>query len=396
MHQPMHELKPADEAALARRSFLTPARVGIMAAVIAIAVAGAGIWSRNSADHRLAKAAQEAAVPSVSLVSPSRPDKAQGLVLPGSVHAFNNAPIYARTNGYVRRWLVDIGDPVKAGQPLAILDTPEIDAQLAAARADYQTALANEQLARSTAARWQSLLARDAVSRQEADEKQGDFAAKKAITSASLANVQRLEALSGFGQIRAPFAGVVTSRSAQIGALVSAGSAGAQPLFTVSDVHRIRVYVRVPQAYSAGLKAGQHASMELPEYPGRSFDLVLTRTAGAVDAQSGTVLVELQAANADHALKPGAYAQVSFAGIDQGAHFRVPATALIFRDTGMQVAMVGPDDKVVMRTIQVGRDEGKSVEVLSGLTGKERLIDNPPDSLEAGDTVRAGATRAQN
>ncbi len=207
----------------------------------------------------------------------------------------------------MRRWLVDIGDPVKDGETLAILDAPEVDQQLAQARADYRTALAEQNLAKTTSERWRTLLAKDAVSQQEADEKAGDFAAKTAVANAQAANVRRLSALQGFTRLTAPFAGVVTSRSAQIGALVTAGSASSQPpLFTVSDVRRMRTYVRVPQGFSAQVHPGVHATMTLPEYPGRTFNAEVTRTARAVDQQSGTVLVELQSDNADRALEPGA------------------------------------------------------------------------------------------
>lgn len=369
-------------------------RFGIGAGIVAIAIVMVGISTRGAADRRLEATAAEAAVPTVDVVSPTKGEAGGGIVLPGSIQAYNSAAIFARTNGYIRNWLADIGDEVRAGQTLAVLDAPEVDQQLAQAQADYQTALANQSLARTTATRWSTMLARDAVSRQEADEKAGDLAAKSALANAARANVNRLRALQGFTRLTAPFGGVVTSRSAQIGALVASGNAAAQPLFTVSDVHRVRIYVRVPQAVSAQVHQGMHATMTLPEYPGRSFDAVLRRSADAVDVQSGTVLVELQADNADRALKPGAYAQVTFPIGSAAGSVRVPASALIFHESGPTVAIVGANGRVRMIPVTVGRDEGKEIEILAGLTGRERIVDTPPDALETGDPVRINAARA--
>ncbi|MBU3076675.1 efflux RND transporter periplasmic adaptor subunit [Sphingomonas quercus] len=367
---------------------------GIGAAVLAIAVVAAGITARNSNDHALIATAADAAVPTVDIITPSRSKTGEGLTLPGNVQAFNTAPIYARSNGYVRRWLADIGDNVKAGQTLAILDAPEIEQQLQQAHADYQTALAEQRLAQTTAERWKTLRAKDAVSQQEADEKAGDYAAKTAVANAQAANVRRLTALTGFTRLEAPFAGVVTSRSAQIGALVTAGSAAAQPLFTVSDVHRMRTYVRVPQGFSAEVHTGLQATLTLPEYPGRKFAAEVTRTARAVDQQSGTVLVELQSDNRDGALKPGAYAQVQFPFSSAAGTMKLPSTALIFKDEGPQVAVVDANGRVQLRTVTVGRDEGAEIEVTSGLAGNERVINSPPDALDNGDQVRVGGGSA--
>ncbi len=383
----------------------TLTRVGIGVGVIALAAVALGIATRSGADAELEKTANDAAVPTVAVIQPdrasgaastTRKDKnAGGLVLPGNVQAFNSAPIYARTNGYVRKWLVDIGDSVRAGQPLAILDAPEVDQQLAQARADYETALAEQKLAQSTSTRWSTMLGKDAVSKQEADEKAGDFAAKSAVTNAQLANVKRLVALQGFTRLAAPFSGVVTSRSAQIGALVTSGSASAQPLFTVADVHRMRVYVRVPQAASGQIAPGLHATLTLPEHPGRTFDAVMTRSAGAVDPQSGTMLIELQADNPDRVLKPGAFAQVTLPIAGTGGNVHVPSSALLFRDTGPAVGIVDARGKVTVKPVSIGRDEGAQVEIVSGLTGKEQVIVTPPDALETGDTVRVESASAK-
>lgn len=368
-------------------------KIGVAAAVVAIALAGFGIFARSHSDAQLASWTTAQATPIVTVIQAKGAGASDALTLPGNVQAFNSAPIYARTNGYVRRWFVDIGDSVRAGQTLAILDAPEVDQQVEAARADLQTARANRALAASTATRWRDLLAKDAVSKQETDEKFGDLAAKSAIASAASANVRRLGALQGFTRLTAPFSGTVTSRSTQIGALVTSGTAASTPLFTVADVSRMRIYVRIPQAFSGQIQQGMHASLTVPEYPGRNFDVTLTRSAGAVDPQSGTVLVELQTANADRALKPGAYAQVKFpVGGGSGAGLRLPSSALVIGSKGTQVAVVGADGKAQLKTITIGRDDGDSVEISAGLTAADRVIDSPPDSLQNGDPVRISTT----
>ncbi|PZU58919.1 MAG: efflux RND transporter periplasmic adaptor subunit [Sphingobium sp.] len=368
-------------------------RIGIGVAVAAVAIVGVGIVSRTSATQEQAEIAATAAIPTVAVVMPQTDSKGAPLSLPGNVQAFNSAAIYARTNGYVRQWLADIGDNVKAGQPLVILDAPEIDQQFAQAEADYQTALANQRLAATTAKRWSTMLAKDAVSQQESDEKAGDLAAKTALANAALANVKRLRALQGFTRLSAPFAGVVTSRSAQIGALVVSGNASAQPLFTVSDVHRMRIYVRVPQGYSADIRPGMGASLTLPEYPGRTFNATLMRSADAVDAQSGAVLVELQADNRDGALKPGAFAQVSFAiGGGGDGIIRIPGSAVLYRQEGPMVAVVDAGGRVTVKPVTLGRDEGKVVQIAAGIGPADRVVDTPPDSISTGDKVKVQAS----
>ena len=362
--------------------------VGVIAAVAAVAVAGAGIATRSHSEHQLAGWTAAQAAPVVAVVHPTASTATAALTLPANLQALNSAPIFARTSGYVRKWYVDIGDPVRAGQTLAVLDAPEVEQQLVAARADLQTALANQQLAASTAARWRNMLAKDAVSKQETDEKVGDLAAKTAVSNAARANVSRLQYTQGFTRLIAPFGGVVTSRSTDIGALVSAGTAASTPLFTVSDVSRMRVFVRVPQAFSAQVHPGMHVTLTLPEFAGRSFDAVLTRTAGAVDPGSGTVLVELQAANGDRALKPGAYAQASFPVAGASGAMTLPASTLIVGERGTQVALLGADGRARLKTITIGQDRGATVEVSAGLSPGDRVIDNPPDSLATGDAVQ--------
>jgi RND family efflux transporter MFP subunit len=361
---------------------------GGIAAVVAVAIVGTGIATRASSEQKLSKWTADQATPSVSLIHPQTAAAGGALRLPANLQALNSAPIYARTTGYVRRWLVDIGDPVRRGQVLAILDAPDVDQQLAAARADLQTAHANQQLAATTATRWSAMLAKDAVSKQETDEKQGDLAAKSAVTNAARANVARLQALTGFTRLIAPFDGIVTSRSTQIGSLVVAGNASSTPLFTVADVSRIRAYVQVPQAYSGQIHPGMDVTLALPEYPGRTFTATLTRTAGAVDPKSGTVLVELQAANGDRALKPGSYAQAAFPLLGANGKVTLPPSALIIGSNGTQVALLGPGNKAQLKTVTLGRDQGKVVEIAAGLSATDNVIDNPPDSLQSGDPVK--------
>ena len=362
--------------------------IAIVVVVVAILLVLWGILSRRHHEKQLAGWTQDQSTETVNVVLPKGEPASNALVLPGNVQALNSAPIYARTNGYVSKWFVDIGSSVKDGQVLAILDAPEVEQQLVAARADLETAKANQDLSQTTATRWSTLLQKDAVSKQESDEKQGDLAAKKALTNAAVANVRRLAALTGFTRLVAPFSGTITSRSTQIGQLVTAGSASTQPLFTVSDISRMRIYVRVPQAYSAEIHPGLHAALTLPEFPGRTFDAVLTRTAEAVDQQSGTELVELQAANPDGALKPGAYAQVRFPIAGTTGSVTIPASAVLYRSDGTLVAVAGPGNKVQLHPIKIGRDSGDSLEVLAGLTRNDRVIDSPPDAIANGDPVK--------
>jgi len=375
------------------RCHLPPAlkRVGVAALALAAGVAALGVLTRVQADQAVKSWTQAQAVPTVKLITLAGGAGAQTLVLPGDVQAYNSAPIYARVSGYLKAWSADIGAPVKAGQTLAVVDTPDLDQQLAQAKADLGTALANQHLSQTTATRWAGLLAQDAVSQQDADTKNGDLAAKAALTAAARANVARLEALESFKRITAPFDGVVTTRSTDIGALINAGAPTSTPLFTVADVSRLRIYVSVPQAYSADIKPGMAARFTVPEYPGRSFTANLAASADAITPQTGALLIQLQIDNADRALKPGDYAQVRFDLPAQSGAIQIPATALMFRDAGMSVAVIGPNGRAAIRPVTIGRDLGSTVEIASGLAAADRVIDNPPDSLQPGDQVRVAA-----
>jgi RND family efflux transporter MFP subunit len=377
---------PTDRTQLTRRL----KTAGLAAAVAAVAIVGWGVFSRARAVGDVHAWSEQRAVPVVRTVSPKGSAGAEGLDLPGQLQAYNDAPIYARVPGYLKSWNEDIGARVKAGQVLAVIEAPELDQELIQAQANLATVQANLKLAQITAQRFTDLASDDAVSKQDADEKSGDLAAKTAAVNAAQANVQRLQALEGFKRIVAPFDGVVTERNANIGALVNAGSGSSSgsALFKVSDVHLLRVYVQVPQSASAQIKAGMKAGLTLPQFPNRTFPATVVSDAGAVSDQSGTLLVELEVQNLDGALKPGDYAQVRFDLPSAAGVVRVPASALIFRSKGLQVATVSADGHARLHEVSVARDLGGQVELNGGVGPGDNVIDTPPDSLDDGDLVR--------
>ncbi len=370
-------------------------RTGRIALGAAVLIAAAGIGYRLYEAHRTARWTEEHAVPAVALATLKTGGAAREIVLPGTIRAYIDAPINARVSGYLKRWSVDIGAHVAAGQVLAEIETPELDQQLLQAEADLATARANRELAAVTAARWQRMRASDAVSQQEADEKSGDLAAKQAIVAAAEANVARLRAMTEFKKLVAPFAGTVTARRTDIGALINAGSANGQELFRVADSHRVRVYVDVPQNYAAVVHTGVKAELLVPERPGQAYPAVVADASQAISESSRTMLVELEADNPKGQLLPGAYVNVHFAPTAGGAAPpRLPVSALVFRHDGLRVAVVGEGDRVQFRPIEVGHDYGTEVEVLAGVGPADRVIDNPPDSLSEGDPVRVAAPAA--
>ena len=376
--------------------YKSPARlrlVGIVVGCIAVLVVIAGIVSRLFASADVAQWTDAQAIPTVKIINLAATSGQNALMLPGDVEAFESAPIYARVSGYLKAWYADIGAPVKAGQLLATIDVPDQDQQLAQAKADLGTALANQHLSAQTARRWNMLLKLQAVAPQDVDEKNGDLAAKNAAVASAKANVDRLADLEEFKSITAPFDGTVTSRSTDVGALITVGTPTTTPLFTVSDDRKVRIYVHVPQSDSGGVTVGMPATFTVSEFPGRIFNASVIATANAVDTANGTVLVQLQADNSDHALKAGDYAQVHFAGAHvAAAALQVPASALMFRDSGMAVAVLVADDRVAIKPVVITHDYGTSVEIASGLLPTDKVIDNPPDSLRPGDRVRiAGA-----
>jgi RND family efflux transporter MFP subunit len=374
--------------------WLRPA--GLASVGLAVAIVAVGLVTRGFANADLKTTASAAAISTVELITPTADTTAEPLTLPADVEANDIATLHARVSGYIRKWEVDIGAHVKTGQVLADIDTPELDQQLAQAKAALATATAKQNVAKISADRWTRLLSRNAVSQQETDEKTGDLAAKTADVLAAKADVDRLQALESFKRLVSPFDGVVTARNAHVGALVAAGTPNDPGLFTVADVHRLRIYVHVPQAYSADLKPGMDADVTVPEYPGRTFQAKLASTSEAVGAQSGALLAELQIDNADQALKPGDYAQATFKlAPSTSGTLRLPAGALMFRQKGMAVGVVDSQNHAHIRYVTLRHDLGTSVEIASGLAPTDRVIANPPDSLEEGEVVRVAKAAAK-
>ncbi len=360
---------------------------GIVIAGVFFCIVVFGVGGRLLAAHSLAQTADAQSVPEVSTITPQGTAQSS-LVLPGNIEAYNEAPIYAQVSGYLKAWYVDIGAPVQAGQLMAEIETPDIDQQLAQAQADLAVAVANQKLAASTAARWNALRAQDAVSQQDDDDKNGQLLADVAQVEAARANVQRLQAMEGFKRITAPFAGIVTSRSTDIGALITVGSPNQTPLFTVDDEHKLRVYVSVPQAYTGRIRPGMTAAFTVPEYPGESFNARLVTTAEAIARATGTLLIQFQIDNENLRLHPGDYAQVHIALPADPAAIIVPSSALMFRDSGMQVATVSADGRARFVPVSIARDFGTTVQLSGELTRQDRVINNPPDVLEPGDQVK--------
>lgn len=351
------------------------------------------VWIALSA-HRAAaqlEAATEAqSVVTVATIKPQPLTELTELILPGNLQANYEAPIYARTSGYLKRWLVDIGTPVKTGQLLGEIESPEVDSQLRQAEADLATAEANRKIASVTADRWRNLRASDSVSKQEADEKISLAASNDAQVQAAKANVQRLRELSGFERIVAPFDGVVTARNTDIGQLIVAGSNTGPELFRVADMRRLRLYVRVPQTYAAMMKPGLTADLQFPDRPGKTYTAQLDSTSSAIDQASRTLLAQLSVENKNNELLPGAYSEVHFKLPEgaTGAAYKVPANVLLFRGDGMHVATVGGNDHVVLKPVTIGRDYGSDIEIIQGLGAEDNVILSPPDSLTDGVTVR--------
>jgi RND family efflux transporter MFP subunit len=356
--------------------------------VLLLGLAGAGIWSRHDAETALARSTEDASVPTVT-VAPAQPAPAEeDIVLPGTVQAEYDTPIYARTSGYVERWYTDIGARVRAGELLAEIDSPEVDRQLRQAKADLMTARANDRVAQATARRVRALLPTESVSAQDDDQASSDAAAKAALVASNEANVDRLEQLVGFERVVAPYDGIVTARETDVGDLINAGSGNGPELFRVADLRKLRIYVQVPQSYAPRIRPGVDVDLRFPEYPGRAFDAKLVRTANAIEPRARTLLVELEADNAKGELLPGGYTEVHFKlpGLDRGV--RIAANALLFRAEGPRIATVEPNGRVSLHEITLGRDFGTVIEVETGLKAGDAVILNPPASLETGASVR--------
>jgi RND family efflux transporter MFP subunit len=371
--------------------------IAIIAALVIIAIVVAGVVPRVRAKNELKKETDVLAVPEVAVIQPKRGSTAQEIILPGNIQAFIDAPIYARTNGYLRSWTSDIGVHVKKGQLLAEIETPEVDQQLLQARADLNTAQANENLSQITFNRFEGLKNTDSVSVQDVDNAAGDYAAKKAIVDSARSNVNRLEDLQSFEKIYAPFDGVITARNTDVGQLIDSGSAGgvAKELFHIAAIRTLRVYINVPQQYSVAAKPGIVADLNLAQFPGRTFQGKLVRTANAIDLASRTLLVEVDVDNPTGELLPGAFTEVHLKLPTEIPTYILPVNALIFRAQGLQVATVGNDNRAKLVTIVLGRDFGATVEVVSGLTDADKVIVSPPDSLVDGEEVKISQPNPQ-
>ncbi len=360
----------------------------VFAGIAAGVVAFIGVTSREKSEVDLAKWTRAQAVPTVEVVTPQHNTSYQHLILPGEVAAWYSAPIHARVSGYVKMWYKDIGARVKIGDVLADIDTPELDQQLEQAKGELEKAKANAALAEVTAKRWATLQKSNAVSQQVTDEKQGEYQARVAEVAAAKANVARLQAFETFKRLVAPFDGVVTARKIDVGALVHDGTrSNSEELFEIADVHEMRIYVDVPQAFAAQIQRGMTALLKLSQYPGRTFHAVVATTSDAITRNSRSLQVELHRDNKDGLLQPGAFTEVDFELPPNPNELVLPASALIFRRDTLCVAVVGPDNKVKLKPIQIGRDLGTTVEVRSGLSVTDRVIKNPSDSITDGDTV---------
>ena len=364
----------------------------VLAGVVAAYVTYSGISARSTDAKQLKDRAQVQSVMTVSVISPTPANATPTLDLPGRIEAFAKAPIYSRISGYLKSWKADIGTPVKAGQLLAEIDTPDLDQQILQAQAELASTLANAALSENTAKRWQSLQATNFVSSQAVEEKLGDYKAKLAIVAASQANVNRVEALKNFSRIVAPFTGVITARNTDIGALINVGGSPGSELFVVSDIKRLRLYVNLPQSYVAQIQRGATAKFTVPESPGKTFMAKVMSMSQAITTGSGSMLVQLDADNPSGALLPGGFANVSFElpGVSSG--LSVPPSALIFTKAGLRVATVSADNKVVLKTVVIGRDYGNKVELSSGLEETDRVIESPPDGVTDGDVVKVAVT----
>ena len=354
--------------------------------VIVLAVIGAfTLVERRTQYKALADETEKLAVPTVSVIHPTPEAGQEDLVLPSTLQAYVESPIYARTTGYVKKWYHDIGTRVRQGELLADIDTPEVDQQLSQARADLGTTLANENLSKITATRYEELLKTDGVSKQEVDNAAGDYAAKKAGVASSQANVRRLEELESFKHIYAPFSGVITRRNIDIGNLINAGNGGAaQELFFLAQTDPIRAYVSVPEAYASSVHAGLGAFLELTQYPGQKFEGKIVRTADAIDLASRTLNTEVDLPNRDGQLLPGGYAQVHLLVKVTGERLQVPVNALLFRSEGLRAIVIDAQHKTHLQALTIGRDYGTSLEVLQGLNANDWIVVNPADSLEDG------------
>ncbi len=364
------------------------ALTGMIAIVLVTVVVVDGVWSRNASDARLKEVTNAQAVPTVAVIQPTVGANPSSLDLPGRLEAYSRAPIYARVGGFLKAWYVDIGASVKAGQLMAEIEAPDLDQQLLQAKAALASAQAAEALATVTAQRWQTMGATNAVAKQTVDEKTGDLTVKQALTRAAQANVDRLVVLSDFKRVTAPFDGIVTTRNTDVGQLINADSSAGLALFVISDVKKLRLTVSVPQNYVPAVTLNTKVAITVPEYPGKVYEGVVEASARAVDPASGTTRMQVVVDNSSGELMPGAFANTRIELPANAQALSIPAGALIFGQKGLRVAVLDGADKVKLKTITISRDLGQVVEIGTGLSRDDRVIDSPPDGLSDGDPVR--------
>jgi membrane fusion protein (multidrug efflux system) len=361
---------------------------GVVAVVGAGLIVATGIRAREDSSSKLKEWTDNQAVPTVAVALPSGRALTPTIDLPGRLEAYSRAPILARVSGYLKSWNADIGAKVKAGQVIAEIEAPDLDQQLLQARADLVSQQSSARLSEATLNRRKTLVASNFVSAQEIDERSADLANKLAAVNSGQANVERLEALAGYKKITAPFDGVVTSRDTDVGALINAGGGAGPAMFVVSDITKLRVYVNVPQNYVPAIKIGAKAALAMPEYPNRTFAATVEASSQSVDISSGTTRMQLALDNSAGELMPGGYANVRLNLQRDAVPLHIPSSALIFNQNGLRVATVGPDDKVLFKTVTIARDLGKEIELASGVAADDRIITAPPDGLADGDPVR--------
>jgi RND family efflux transporter MFP subunit len=367
---------------------------GIVLVVVAAVVVVSGVMTRRMADARLSEWAETQAIPTVAVATPDPRGKRTTIDLPGRLEAYSQAQLYARVSGYLKEWKADIGTPVKAGQLLAEIEAPDLDQQIMQAEAGVSSAQANAELASQTLQRGQSLVTSGAVSKQDLDRRSADSANQQGLVKSAQANLDRLRVLEKYKRITAPFDGLVTTRTTDVGALISAGSGGGPALFVVSDTSRLRAYVNVPQNYVPSVKIGTKAQLVVPEYPGKTFLATVEASSQSVEVASGTTRMLLVVENAGGELMTGAFVNVRLELPNPEATMSVPASALIFDQSGLRVATVGPDGRVALKQITISRDLGREVEIASGLSADDRVIANPPDGIVSGDQVRVAGEPA--
>ena len=367
----------------------------VIVAIVAMAVIW-GISSRRAANAQLSQETRDLAVPTVSVIHPKLGAPQQEIVLPGNMQPYTDAPIFARTNGYLKKWYADIGATVKTGQLLAEIDSPEVDQQLSQARADLATAQANFSLSELTATRYKDLLKTDSVAQQDVDNATGNFDARKSAVASAQANVKRLEQLQSYEKVYVPFDGMITARNTDIGQLIDSGSSGgtARELFHIAAVNTLRVYVNVPQIDSPQIRPGLHAALVLNEFPGRSFQGTVVRSSGAIDNATRTLLTEVDVDNSSHMLKPGGYVEVHLKLPSPVNTYTIPVNALIFKSEGLQVATVKDGKSIALIPVTPGRDYGTDMEIVAGLKADDWVVLNPSDSLTEGAPVRVADTPA--